>query len=242
MPPGASVAGRQVVTGTGGSLRALLSIPLVRSVVVMTTVIIGTLLGVAGMMPRSRSMAGSFGSTVSVRIGVGIIASGVIVITVAGGVVGVSICLIRMACPGVGIRSVVVGMLAIAGRVFVVGERGCRKYKGGEGKDRFHGMWVSRLPTCRPWIYSTSFQWGSRYGNPYQHATPMAVRIRWDAATILPGTVSQFPQSPLKFWGKTVRRGRATAHRHRDPARLHEPSGKQPPRPFQPCAEACFAR
>ena len=162
MPPGASGTGRQVVTGTGGGLRALLSIPAVRSVAVMATVIIRTLLGVAGMMPRSRSVAGSLGSTVSARVGVGIIAGGVIVITVAGGVVGVSVVLIRMACPGVGIRSVVVGMMAITGRVFVAGERGCRKYKGGEGKDRFHGMWVARLPTCRSGIYSTSFQWSSR--------------------------------------------------------------------------------
>ena len=98
----------------------------------MAAAVVGTLLG----------MAGSIGSTASIRVCVGIIEGGAIVITVAGGVVGTRVGFVRMACSGVGIRSVVVGMMAIAGRVFVAGDRGCRKCKGNEGKDSFHGMLV----------------------------------------------------------------------------------------------------
>ena len=79
----------------------------VGSIAIMAAVIIGTLLGVTGMMPCGG--------------GVGIIAGSATVITVASGVVGASVGLIRMACPGVGVRTVMVGMMAIAGRVLVAG-------------------------------------------------------------------------------------------------------------------------
>lgn len=84
------------------------------------------------MMPRCRSVAGSFCRTACIRVGVGIIASRVIVVTVACGMVGVSVGFIRMACPVVSIRSVVVGMIAITGGVFIVSDRRCCKYKGRE--------------------------------------------------------------------------------------------------------------
>ena len=96
---------------------------------IVAAVIIRTLFSVTGMMSCRCSVAGGLTGVMCIRGGVGIIAGSATVITVASGVVGASVGLIRMACPSVGNRTVVIGMMTITVRVFVAGHGGSGKCK-----------------------------------------------------------------------------------------------------------------
>lgn len=106
--------------------------PAIGSMPIVSTLVVRTLFGMVGMVPRSRCMAGSFRRTMSISGGVGIVACRAAVITMPGCVVGVGVCGIRVTCPSVGIRTIVIGMEAVIGRVLITSEGGCRKQKRGE--------------------------------------------------------------------------------------------------------------
>lgn len=113
----------------------------------VAAVVIGAFLGMTGVVPRGGRMPRSFGGAAGIRPGVRVAAGGSVVISMPGCMIGPGIRCIRMAGAGVGIRIVVVGMMTIARSVFVTGDGGCGKYKGGECEYGFHGMFVSSFPT-----------------------------------------------------------------------------------------------
>ncbi len=86
---------------------------------IVSAIVVSTLFGVTGMMPRSRSMPGSFCSTTGISSGVGRVAGRLAVITMPGCVVGAGVCGVRMTGPNVGIRTVVIGMVAVTGRMLI---------------------------------------------------------------------------------------------------------------------------
>jgi hypothetical protein len=106
--------------------------PAVGSMAIVSALVVGTLFGMASMVPRSRSMPGSLCRAMSISGGVGIVAGRAAVITMPGRVVGVGVCGVRVTSPSVGIRTVVIGMVAVTGRVLITSEGGCSKYKGRE--------------------------------------------------------------------------------------------------------------
>ncbi len=105
---------------------------------IVSAIVVSTLFGVTGMVSCSRSMPGSFRRTTGISSGVGIVAGRLAVITMPGRVVGAGVCGVRMTGPSVGIRTVVIGMVAVTGRVLITSEGGSGEYKGREGKNGFH--------------------------------------------------------------------------------------------------------
>ena len=93
---------------------------------IVMTIFINTLFGVAAMMPRSLCMPGSFRRTTGISGGVGILALRPTVVTMLGGMIGAGVCVIRVTSPSVGIRTVMIGMVAVAGCVIITSKGGCR--------------------------------------------------------------------------------------------------------------------
>lgn len=109
--------------------------------VVMITVVVAAFLGMAGMMPRSFCMPGSFLRTTCISDGVGIVTSRLAIVTMLGGVVCAVVGGIRMTGTGVGIRLIVIGMMAVAGSVFITGVGRQHKDKGSKCNNGFH-KWI----------------------------------------------------------------------------------------------------
>ena len=97
-------------------------------------VMVGALFGVTGVMICSFRMAAGFGRAVRISSSLGVVARRVGVVTMPCRVIGMGVTGIGMACPSAGIRTVVVGMVAVSGSMFVSGRGGCRKNQGSECK------------------------------------------------------------------------------------------------------------
>lgn len=107
----------------------------------MMTTVVAAFLGMAGMMPSSLCMPGSFLHTTCISDGVGIVASRVAIVTMLGGMVCVVVGGIRMTGTGVCIRLIVIGMMAVAGSVLITGAGRQHKDKGSKRNNGFH-KWI----------------------------------------------------------------------------------------------------
>lgn len=94
------------------------------SMPIVSVIMVPTHFGVAGMMPNSRGIPGSFRRTTGISSGMGIVAFSVAVITMPSRVVGVLVGGVCVTGASIGIRVVVIGMMVVAGTVFITGNDG----------------------------------------------------------------------------------------------------------------------
>ncbi len=78
------------------------------SMAMVSLIMVPTRFGVAGMMPGNRSMPGGFRRAAGIGGGVRIVAFSVAVITVPGCVVCMGVGSVRVTCPSMGIRTIVI--------------------------------------------------------------------------------------------------------------------------------------